>query len=187
MRLFTWQRVGIIASVIWVAVGPTYFHLSREDRAKRVAGDRYELCIKQDWAAKGGIERCNKELRQALAIARWSSWAQLALIPVAVAWGLFFLVRRVRSKPERTAEAIPHESANAENKDSAENDFPAPWTVETIAEGFRVIDANGQSLAYVFSREKLNDAHFGKVLTEDEARRIASNIAKLPKLLGKGS
>jgi hypothetical protein len=58
--------------------------------------------------------------------------------------------------------------------------FPPPWTVEKIPGGFKVIDANGQSLAYVYSRENPNDAHMAKVLTEDEARRIASTIAKLP-------
>jgi hypothetical protein len=36
-------------------------------------------------------------------------------------------------------------------------------------------------------RENPNDAHMAKMLTEDEARRIASNIAKLPTLLGKGT
>ena len=61
-----------------------------------------------------------------------------------------------------------------------------PWTVEKIPGGFKVIDANGQSLAYVYSRENASDAHMRKVLTEDEARRIASNIAKLPALLCKG-
>ena len=62
--------------------------------------------------------------------------------------------------------------------------FPPPWTVEKIAGGLVVRDANGQSLAYVYSREPPEAAHMAKVLTEDEARRIASNIAKLPTLLG---
>jgi hypothetical protein len=51
--------------------------------------------------------------------------------------------------------------------------FPAPWTVEKIPGGLKVVDANGQSLAYVYSRENANDAHIANVLTEDEARRIA--------------
>jgi hypothetical protein len=63
--------------------------------------------------------------------------------------------------------------------------FPQPWSVEKIPAGLKVCDATGQSLAYVYSRENASDAHMAKVLTEDEARRVASNIAKLPTLLGK--
>jgi hypothetical protein len=31
--------------------------------------------------------------------------------------------------------------------------FPPPWTVEQIPGGYKVLDANGQSLAYVYGRE----------------------------------
>ena len=66
-----------------------------------------------------------------------------------------------------------------------ERRFPPPWTVEEIPGGFKVVDAQGQSLAYVYSPERVADAGIAGVLTEDEARRIASNIAKLPALLAR--
>jgi K+/H+ antiporter YhaU regulatory subunit KhtT len=56
--------------------------------------------------------------------------------------------------------------------------FPPPWTAEKIPDGFKVIDANGQSLTYVYSREDESSALTAGVLTEDEARRIASNMGK---------
>ena len=49
--------------------------------------------------------------------------------------------------------------------------------------GYKVKDANGQSLAYVYGRETRADADIAKVLTLDEARRIAANIAELRTLL----
>src|SRR5215813_9844318 len=58
--------------------------------------------------------------------------------------------------------------------------FPAPWTIEKIPGGFKVLDATGQSLAYVYGVE--GDPTIGKTLTLVEARRIASNIAKLAEL-----
>jgi hypothetical protein len=53
--------------------------------------------------------------------------------------------------------------------------LPAPWYTEKMPGGYVVRDANGQALAYIYSRA--ND------LTEHEARRIAANIAKPPALL----
>ena len=64
--------------------------------------------------------------------------------------------------------------------------FPPPWTVEALDSGFKIVDANGQTLAHVCGHADAHDAQIAKALTLDEARRIASSIAKLPTLLGKG-
>jgi hypothetical protein len=63
--------------------------------------------------------------------------------------------------------------------------FPPPWTVEALDGGFMIVDSNGQSLAYVYGLADPRDATIAKSLTLDEARRIASNIAKLPEYMGK--
>ena len=62
--------------------------------------------------------------------------------------------------------------------------FPPPWRIERLPGGFKVVDAHGQSLAYFYARDNDNDAGTAGVLTMDEARRLVSNFAKLPDLLG---
>ena len=63
--------------------------------------------------------------------------------------------------------------------------FPAPWSVRELEQAFVVSDANGQAVAYTYFRNDENEARQAKVLTRDEARRIAVNIAKLLELLSR--
>ena len=41
---------------------------------------------------------------------------------------------------------------------TSQHRFPPPWTVEQTPGGFKVLDANGQALVYVYARETSHDA-----------------------------
>jgi hypothetical protein len=73
-----------------------------------------------------------------------------------------------------TSDTMPDESRR----------FPPPWTVDDPdtklgQDCYIVRDANGHPLAYVYFEDEPGRRSAAHLMTRDEARRIAVNIAKL--------
>ncbi|HMF03077.1 MAG TPA: hypothetical protein VKK06_24530, partial [Terriglobia bacterium] len=66
------------------------------------------------------------------------------------------------------------------SKKMPERRFPPPWTAEVTPNCFIVRDANGRALSYVYYENEPGRRSAAKLLSKDEARRIAANIAKTP-------
>ena len=64
--------------------------------------------------------------------------------------------------------------------------FPPPWRAEKFSRGYVVRDATGFAVAYVYGHATEDEAVEPKQMTMDEARRVASNIARLPEMLKRG-
>jgi len=67
---------------------------------------------------------------------------------------------------------------------SAPRRFPPPWDIEERnAACLVVMDANRFPVCYVYFESEPGRRAAANLMTRDEARRVAANIAKLPSLL----
>ena len=69
-------------------------------------------------------------------------------------------------------------SRNAVSAEVTARHLPSPWSVDDLSACFVVKDGSGQELAYVYYQEHAGRRAVAKLLTRDEAWRVALGIAK---------
>jgi hypothetical protein len=96
VRLNGWQRIGVVASVIWAIVGPIYVMTRDENYAREQASFSMRACYEAEH--KDCLKRFDATYTAFRKITPgWGSWAILAFVPIVAAWlmalGLVALLR----------------------------------------------------------------------------------------------
>ena len=74
-------------------------------------------------------------------------------------------------------------AGTASDGDQAPSTFAKPWKIEEQGESFQIRDAAGRILANVYFEDEPTRRNFSKRLSEDDARRMAQQILRLPELV----
>ena len=98
-KLNGWQRIGIIASVVWILGGGMGTYFSELDSASRFIASDHVSCDASLWGETGdardkGYKECNQQAGDAFAVALSNARleaALVALIPVPLGWGVAYL------------------------------------------------------------------------------------------------
>ena len=105
MRLNGWQRIGIVASVVWTIGAPIYLDYSAEQKAWEWFRASYELCRNNPG---NDPNRCREQAsRQYDLVPRYrlftdgANVALVSLVPIVLGWllayALVYLVRWIRA------------------------------------------------------------------------------------------
>jgi hypothetical protein len=102
MRLNGWQRIGIVASVVWAIGGPIYVQNAADNEALATFLRVHRACLD----ANNDFDRCRERAKDAYdSVPRYpllsANGAFVALVPVALGWllayVLVYLVRWIRA------------------------------------------------------------------------------------------
>jgi hypothetical protein len=94
MRINGWQRLGVVASVAWVLIGPLYFSNRAIDYAREMAASSYKIC---NDAPSLSPEQCKRDYDSTYKMYAdqylgWTNLAIMAFGPIPFTWLLVYMV-----------------------------------------------------------------------------------------------
>ncbi len=95
-----WERIGIVASVVWILSAGAHTYQSEMDSASKGIASIHVACDSNLAGKTGnawdmGFSECNKQANEMLAEANTNAWfsaALFAFVPVPLGWGFAYLV-----------------------------------------------------------------------------------------------